>query len=391
MTASGTLQRIEYDAARYGFNKVRGPRAPGQSKVAWQIKCSKCPRDFRAYWGPDTSPDLMVRNMRQRQWDVGRGERPLCPDCAHPSKSKAPDQKPEHQSFDRHMPPVPKTALFNALFKAVQISEEEDPKVLVHAKSAGAAEMLKAALKQGAMVEARSVDPAKSTVAISVMAHAEREARKIETMKELEVATVAVETLREKKLRALEKARAVRSEKTKVRRAEREARAAERLRYRALIRATLKEKTIIRPNGSTGVTGSAWDDSKTVLTNVETTSMQPNKNDMTALQPQRPNPAPRITHAVFQSLDAHFDAQKRLYTGGFSDAKVAKQCGTTEDVVAWLRRETFGDLAEDPRVSNLRDDVELLRMEMTESIKSWHVRLAEIDSRLEQLTNNLAR
>lgn len=96
-------------------------------------------------------------------------------------------------------------------------------------------------------------------------------------------------------------------------------------------------------------------------------------------------PSPKITHAVFQLLDGVFDPLKRLYKSGYTDQRVAREAGTTEEIVAYLRNETFGALAEDPRISNMRDDLELLRMEAAETFAKLQKGIGELHSRLEQV------
>ncbi|HEY4356004.1 MAG TPA: hypothetical protein VGN16_09675 [Acidobacteriaceae bacterium] len=106
----------------------------------------------------------------------------------------------------------------------------------------------------------------------------------------------------------------------------------------------------------------------------------------------KPNPSPKVAHAVFQALDTHFDGEKRRYTGnGWDDARVAKEAGTTEEIVAYLRNETFGALAEDPRVQKIADDLLLLEMQIEEVVTNSKRAFRDLNSRLDQLKAALAR
>lgn len=107
------------------------------------------------------------------------------------------------------------------------------------------------------------------------------------------------------------------------------------------------------------------------------------------------SPNLKITHSVFQLLDSVFDPNKRLYRASYNDARVAKDCGTTEEHVANLRREVYGELSEDPRIQAIKDDITLLEMQMQEAMaaiqKNVGGQIADMRSRLEQLRVNIAR
>lgn len=247
--ASTALATIEIDAARYGFRKRLGGNA-NRHKTVWLLQCSKCPREFSAYWQVKTPPAMMVKNMRRRGWSIGLGDRPLCAACAHPRADHAPNPKPEHQTTETYKHPTPKSPIFHALAKAVLLKPEPKP----------------------------------GTV--------------------------------------------------------------------------------------------------TFIPNQEI----PKMGDVLAqTYAKPPTPGPKISRAVFNMLDDVFDSENCLYKSGCTDQKVAITCGTTEEIVAYLRRETFGELAEDPRITNLREDVELMRMELTDTIKRLDVQMRDLMSRLDQL------
>jgi len=196
------LKSIETDAARFGFKKVRW-NAENPHAVAWEIACGQCGAKHKAAWGPDTSPDLMVRNMRRKGWNVRDGKPPQCGSCSKPIVVNKTELKPMSQ-------PAPGGA---------------------------------------------SIPPV----------------------------------------------------------------------------------------------------------------------------------APKIQRQIFSLLEDHFDDAKRIYRVGWSDDHVAKQVGTTTAIVERLRREAFGELAEDPKISTLRDDMEILRMEWEEWNKGMGQKFRDMQARFEAL------
>jgi hypothetical protein len=85
-------------------------------------------------------------------------------------------------------------------------------------------------------------------------------------------------------------------------------------------------------------------------------------------------PSPKLQRTVYALLDTVFDEEARRYKQGYSDAQVAKDCGTSEAVVAYLRHDAFGELAEDPRIAGLRDDV----LQLTQLLQETMQRLNEV-------------
>lgn len=75
---------------------------------------------------------------------------------------------------------------------------------------------------------------------------------------------------------------------------------------------------------------------------------------------------PKLMRQVYALLDDNFDEQTRRYKGSWSDAKVAKECGASQTFVERVRREAYGELAEDPEVVALREDLVTLRKRITQ-------------------------
>lgn len=356
MTKSNVLRSIEADAERYGFFKRRLGIGGNQS-TAWVINCSKCPKEFRAYWPPNTSPALMVKNMRKRHWDVGLGERPLCSGCAH-KKDRAPEKKPA-TSFEVHVPELPRTVIAHRLVDAgVKLGSALPPPMPTEV-----------AISQFSKVVRWSDNIAKNEVSVppsvQIMHNAEvgaHEHRREELRNELtgirakiadNDAAVAALALKERQDR-MEAARKARLEKDARRDAE--------IKRQAEI---VAQKKYLEPTPAPKLS-------------IPTVEIKMTDNKL-------PTPSPKITHVVFQQLDAVFNTDKRLYNHGWTDQRVAQECGTSEEVVAYLRRETFGELSEDPRVTSLREDIRLMEMEFEDITKKFNAQLAELRSRVDQM------
>lgn len=93
-------------------------------------------------------------------------------------------------------------------------------------------------------------------------------------------------------------------------------------------------------------------------------------------------PDPKIARRIYALLDDHFDEPRRVYKAGWSDERIAKEIDTSVQIVERIRREAYGELAEDPVVTALREDIELLRMETEENQKTLLGKLAELELRI---------
>lgn len=326
---SSTTASIEIDAARYGIIKRVG-YGPDRHKTAWHVKCSQCPRQFQATWNPRTSPELMVKNLRNRKWSVGLGDRPLCPACAHPRVSHAPAKKPDHHTTETHVPLAPQTTLFTALSKAVEV--KVPPKAPMTPQEKGQLGM--AARNQN-----------KTYTREDFVAWGKKGGR-------TNYATPSPYPPR----------RLTHEERSLIMRA-------------AMLKSHARRKAAKEALTMQTI-------SQTHQTPIIQEIPMTNANGKSV-----PTPSPKISHAVFNLLDDVFLADKRLYKSGYSDAKVATDCGTSEDVVAYLRRETFGELSEDPRFSTMRDDVEMARLELADFVKAMDEKFRGFGNRLEQIAS----
>ena len=114
-----------------------------------------------------------------------------------------------------------------------------------------------------------------------------------------------------------------------------------------------------------------------------------------SVQPQIPlpqsqlGPDPKLARKIYAALDDHFDEVKRLYKGIATDATIAKEIGTSETIVARIRTEAYGELAEDPALQSARDQLEVMKLEISE----WRTKMIEQASKMlaevESIRNSL--
>lgn len=334
MSKTQGIVGVEQDAARAGFHKKRLP--PDFRRVQWSLQCANCPALFTANWDSGMKPEAMMVHVRRRQWDVGYGMRPLCPECAF-SKKVSPAKKPEHQNFERWV--APETLIFNRLLAAAE-KRSRDERI---------AHNIEVVLDLNEAIKDRDAEEAALKAEKHAAVLADEKAARKELMRQR---VSASQKARWERIKAREEAQAAGAEALRI--------------------AQLKERAC----------GTLMDSSNTVFEC--NPQIAPQVEEETMNKPAI-SPSPKIQHTVFQLLDQVFDANKRLYRSGYTDQRVARDCGTSEDVVAYLRNETFGALAEDPRISNIRDDLELLQMDAAEKFAALQKQMGELRSRIEQI------
>ena len=108
------------------------------------------------------------------------------------------------------------------------------------------------------------------------------------------------------------------------------------------------------------------------------------------VQTQAIGPAPKIARSIHAKLEELFNDKTRRYASGWSDERIAKEINTSPDLVARIRKEAYGELAEDPMVATLKDDIALLRLEFEEAIvkvtKEFIPKMAELEGRITKVT-----
>ena len=108
-------------------------------------------------------------------------------------------------------------------------------------------------------------------------------------------------------------------------------------------------------------------------------------------------PDPKLARKIYAALDEHFDDVKRVYRAGCSDAWVAKFLDVSIDIVANIRVAAYGELAVDPAITKLQEDIDLVKMEMEDAFEiqrkdmdsahttirnTFNAKIAELQSRL---------
>ena len=102
-------------------------------------------------------------------------------------------------------------------------------------------------------------------------------------------------------------------------------------------------------------------------------------------KPMSVGPDPKIGRKIYGLLDSHFDDLNRTYRRGWDDTRIATEADTSVDLVTRIRREAYGELAEDPRIQVLKDDLELLRMEVTEAQNASTEKLTALFNKIGEL------
>lgn len=104
-----------------------------------------------------------------------------------------------------------------------------------------------------------------------------------------------------------------------------------------------------------------------------------------AVIPASTGPSGKILRAVYSLLEDYFDVDRMLYKSGWTDTRISKEAGTAEGVVARIREESYGKLAEEPEISKLKDDLELLTLELDSSHRKLNDQLAAFSQRIERI------
>jgi hypothetical protein len=117
---------------------------------------------------------------------------------------------------------------------------------------------------------------------------------------------------------------------------------------------------------------------------IEVTQPTPPPTPVTAIGPD-----PKIVRRVITLLNENFDTDKRLYAAGWDDARIAKEAATSLEFVTKYRREGYGELAEDPELGRLREDIkamdDLFSGQLKQLEQSFAQQLAELRGRADRL------
>jgi broad-specificity NMP kinase len=104
----------------------------------------------------------------------------------------------------------------------------------------------------------------------------------------------------------------------------------------------------------------------------------------------RIGPDLKIARRVMALLDEHFDETLRLYRGGWSDQKIADSATVSAEAVKTIRREAYGELSEDQEVTDLREEIELLKIWAEDETKKLFaesmIRIDALEAKLAMMT-----
>ena len=101
-------------------------------------------------------------------------------------------------------------------------------------------------------------------------------------------------------------------------------------------------------------------------------------------------PAIKAQFAMLQLLTDHFDAAAGAYDEGWSDVRVAKETDIALDVVISYRREGIGEIKEPDAVRAIRDEINALDKMAQENAATLAQAVAELRSKLGELTRKFA-
>lgn len=126
---SSRLQAIEAEAQLYGIVKQHGINQ--NRRVEWKVTCrgKDCPTPpLMLHWGPNIPPEMMVKDVRRKDWLIDRGDRPMCPACQGAVAKKARDlDKPKPRPVMPKLSPAEVEAAISGPF--VSIPFTNTPKI----------------------------------------------------------------------------------------------------------------------------------------------------------------------------------------------------------------------------------------------------------------------
>lgn len=110
---------------------------------------------------------------------------------------------------------------------------------------------------------------------------------------------------------------------------------------------------------------------------------KPQRKERAAVSsPAKPTPAAIKGQArMFGLLQTHFNGDDGVFAVGWSDEKIATECGLSADLVTAVRCEAFGELKEPPEIAQLSRDIEALAQLIDEAIQPLRNELGQLKQR----------
>jgi hypothetical protein len=108
-----------------------------------------------------------------------------------------------------------------------------------------------------------------------------------------------------------------------------------------------------------------------------------------------PQPVPaiqsnaKVTRRVIVALEEHFDDEKKLYRDGYSDERIAKEEDASIDFVKKYRRDAYGELAVDPEIAKLTEDIKAMEELFTSQLNTFSGQLQTLERSFAQQIGEL--
>ena len=99
----------------------------------------------------------------------------------------------------------------------------------------------------------------------------------------------------------------------------------------------------------------------------------------------------RLTLRIGGVIEEHFDRDKRRWHDGWSDERIAKETSAALDFVIKVRREGFGELAEDPEETKMRAAIQTLEDKIVQWSKVFEDKILHLSSEVDEMKAKLDR
>lgn len=110
---------------------------------------------------------------------------------------------------------------------------------------------------------------------------------------------------------------------------------------------------------------------------------EPTKMATAPTAPAKTSPAAIAAQAkMFGLLQMHFNPDTGVYGSGYTDRKIAEECGLAVELVAGVRAQAFGELKVPAEVAQLTADIEALESLLNESIAPIQSELRALKQRV---------
>jgi ribosome-binding protein aMBF1 (putative translation factor) len=99
----------------------------------------------------------------------------------------------------------------------------------------------------------------------------------------------------------------------------------------------------------------------------------------------------KIARRIYSTLDEHFDESIKRYREGWSDRAVAEALDVSVEIVTRIRKEAYGEIAEDPRIKEMREEVEMIALGVAEVLELTQTRCDELQKQIVALGERMTK